>query len=43
MSAWYEKIKSYYKSGLWTKAQVLATVEKGAITEAEAREILKER
>ena len=43
MSVWFDRIESYYKAGLWTKAQVLAAAEKGAITRAEAQEILKER
>ncbi len=42
MSAWFEKIKSYYTAGLWKKSQVEAAAAKGAITAAEAKEILGE-
>ena len=38
-SKWYDKIRSYYISGLWSKEQVLAVVGK-ALTAEEAEEIL---
>ena len=38
-SKWYDKIRSYYISGLWSKEQVLAVVGK-ALTETEVAEIL---
>lgn len=37
----YEKIKKWYKQGLWTEEMVLNAVEKGIITAEEAAEILK--
>ena len=36
----YEKIKRWYKQGLWTKAMVQNAVTKGKLTEEEATEIL---
>ena len=38
-SKWYEKIRNYYISGLWSREQVLAVVGK-ALTETEAEEII---
>ena len=36
----FEKIKKWYKQGLWTAQMVRNAVEKGKLTEAEAAEIL---
>lgn len=36
----YEKIKKWYKQGLWTEEMILNAVKKGIITEAEVNEIL---
>ena len=36
----YEKIKKWYKQGLWTAEMVLNTVNKGVLTEKQAAEIL---
>ena len=36
-----EKIAKWYKQGLWTGAMVQNAVQKGVITEEEAKEILK--
>lgn len=36
----YEKIKRWYKQGLWTEAMVRNAVAKGKLTEEEAAEIL---
>ena len=36
----YEKIKRWYKQGLWTKAMVQNAVTKGKLTADEATEIL---
>lgn len=36
----YEKIKKWYKQGLWTEAMVKNAVAKGVITEAESVEII---
>lgn len=36
----YEKIKKWYKQGLWTAEMVQTAVEKNVITETEAFEIL---
>lgn len=36
----YEKIKKWYRMGLWTEAMVRNAVKKGIITEAQAEEIL---
>ena len=36
----YEKIKKWYKQGLWTEEMVLNAVNKGVITEEQAKEIL---
>ena len=38
-SKWFEKIRNYYISGLWSKEQVEAVVGK-ALTAEEAEEIL---
>lgn len=37
----YEKIKIWYKMGLWTKEMVHKAVEKGKLTEEEYKEIVK--
>lgn len=37
-----EKIKKWYKQGLWTEAMVLNAVSKGILTEDEVAEILGE-
>ena len=37
----YEKIKKWYKQGLWTSAMVQNAVVKGVLNEEEANEILK--
>lgn len=36
----FEKIKKWYKQGLWTEAMVQNAVEKGVLAEEEAAEIL---
>lgn len=36
----FEKIKKWYKQGLWTEKMVQNAVEKGVITEEQASEIL---
>ena len=36
----YEKIKRWYKQGLWTAAMVRKAVEKGVLTEVQAEDIL---
>lgn len=36
----YEKIKKWYKQGLWTEEMVLNAVKKGILTEEQAAEIL---
>ena len=36
----FEKIKKWFKQGLWTKAMVQMAVNKGIITSEEATEIL---
>ena len=36
----YEKIKKWYKQGLWTEEMVQNAVKKGVITAEEAAEIL---
>lgn len=36
----FEKIKKWYKQGLWTDAMVKVAVSKGIITEDETAEIL---
>lgn len=38
----YEKIKRWYKQGLWTAAMVQNAVTKGKLTAEEAAEILSE-
>lgn len=35
-----EKIAKWYKQGLWTEVMVQNAIEKGVLTEEEAREIL---
>lgn len=37
----YEKIKKWYKQGLWTYSMVQNAVIKGVLNEEEANEILK--
>lgn len=39
----YEKIKKWYKQGLWTERMVNNGVEKGVITAEERAEILGEK
>lgn len=39
---WYEKIKSYYDRGLWTKEQVKKAVEMNKITQEQYKEITGE-
>lgn len=36
----YEKIKKWYKQGLWNEKMVQNAVDKGVITEEQAAEIL---
>lgn len=36
----YDKIKKWYKQGLWTEQMVYDAVEKGIITEEQATDIL---
>lgn len=36
----FEKIKKWYKQGLWTKEMVMNAVEKGILSEDQAAEIL---
>lgn len=38
----YEKIKKWYKQGLWSADMVRNAVDKGILTEDEASEILSE-
>jgi uncharacterized XkdX family phage protein len=38
----YEKIKKWYKQGLWTAEKVMQAVDKGVITEEQAKEILSQ-
>lgn len=38
----YEKIKKWYKQGLWTEDMVMNAVDKGLITQEQAAEILGE-
>jgi uncharacterized XkdX family phage protein len=38
----FEKIKKWYKHGLWTEKMVRNAAEKGVITEEQAAEILAE-
>jgi hypothetical protein len=35
----YERIKKWYKQGLWTKEMVQNAVDKGVITEEQLKEI----
>jgi hypothetical protein len=37
----FEKIKKWYKQGLWTEAMVLNALRKGVITQTEADSILE--
>lgn len=39
----YEKIKKWYKTGLWTKEMVNKAVEKNVITESEYKEIINKK
>lgn len=39
---WFDKIKSYYNSGMWSAEMVSNAVAKGKITESEYREITGE-
>lgn len=36
----FERIKKWYKQGLWTEEMVMNAVQKGIVTEEEANEIL---
>lgn len=36
----FEKIKKWYKQGLWTEQMVMNALSKGVLTEAQAEEIL---
>lgn len=36
----FEKIKKWYRQGLWTRTMVLNAVDKGVITAMQAEEIL---
>jgi uncharacterized XkdX family phage protein len=38
----YEKIKKWYKQGLWSAEQVQKAVDKGVITAEQAEEILSQ-
>ena len=38
----YERIKKWYKQGLWTKEMVQNAVDKGVITEDQLKEIFGE-
>lgn len=38
----YDRIKKWYKQGLWTDEMVRHAVSKGVITEEEAAQILEE-
>ena len=40
MSKMYEKVKSYYDSGLWSEVRVRNMVVKGVITEEECASIV---
>ena len=40
MSKIYDKIKSYYDSGLWSEVRVRNMVVKGVITEEEYKDIV---
>ena len=42
MSKMYEKVKSYYDTGLWSKERVRNMVVKGVITEEEFYDITGE-
>lgn len=37
----YEKVKYYYQHGLWDESRVMNAVEKGWITEEQAKEIIE--
>ena len=39
----FEKIKKWYKQGLWTEQMVMNAVEKGVLTEEQKIEILSEK
>jgi uncharacterized XkdX family phage protein len=36
----FEKIKKWYKQGLWTDEKIMNAVDKGVITQEQAAEIL---
>lgn len=36
----YDKIRKWYKLGLWTEDQVLMAAEKGIVTDEQAADIL---
>ena len=38
----FEKIKKWYKQGLWTEAMIQNAVAKGILTEDESAEILNQ-
>lgn len=38
----YERIKKWYKQGLWTEAMVRNAVAKGIITEEQATDIINQ-
>ena len=40
MSKMYEKVKSYYDTGLWSEVRVMNMVIKGIITEEEYKAII---
>ena len=40
MSKMYEKVKSYYNTGLWSEERVANMVIKGVITEEEYKDIV---
>ena len=39
----FEKIKRFYKLGLWSETMVLNAVEKGVISKEQSEEILAEK
>ena len=39
----FEKIKRWYRQGLWTEDMVMNAVEKGVISQAEAEQILEKQ
>lgn len=40
---WFESIKKWYKTGLWTDEMVLNAVTKGKITEEQKSEIIESK